>query len=51
MATAPTCYSLARSSTALSHPAMLKLVREAGYSIDIHAFRTSFRIWPQECTS
>ncbi|WP_111559756.1 tyrosine-type recombinase/integrase, partial [Paracoccus sediminilitoris] len=34
----------------LSDATLLKLVREQGYAIDIHGFRTSFRIWTQERT-
>ena len=35
----------------LSDATLLKLVREQGYDIDIHGFRTSFRIWAQERTN
>lgn len=35
----------------LSDATLLKLVRENGYDIDIHGFRTSFRTWTQERTS
>ena len=35
----------------LSDATMLKLIREAGFPVDIHGFRTSFRTWAQECTS
>ncbi|WP_242679748.1 tyrosine-type recombinase/integrase [Paracoccus nototheniae] len=35
----------------LSDATLLKLVRENGYDIDIHGFRTSFRTWTQEKTS
>lgn len=34
----------------LSDATLLKLVRENGYDIDIHGFRTSFRTWTQEKT-
>jgi integrase len=36
---------------ALSDATLRKLVREKGYDIDIHGFRTSFRTWVQEQTS
>lgn len=35
----------------LSDATLLKLVRENGYDIDIHGFRTSFRTWTQERTN
>lgn len=35
----------------LSDATLLKLVREQGYDIDIHGFRTSFRAWTQERTN
>ncbi|HRO53751.1 MAG TPA: integrase arm-type DNA-binding domain-containing protein [Alicycliphilus sp.] len=35
----------------LSDATLLKLVREQGYDIDIHGFRTSFRTWTQERTN
>ncbi|MGA0617394.1 tyrosine-type recombinase/integrase [Paracoccus sp. KR1-242] len=35
----------------LSDATLLKLVRENGYDIDIHGFRTSFRTWTQEKTT
>ena len=30
---------------------MSKLVKELGYNVDIHGFRTSFRTWTQEQTN
>lgn len=35
----------------LSDATLLKLVREQGFDIDIHGFRTSFRTWSQERTN
>lgn len=35
----------------LSDATLLKLVREQGYEIDVHGFRTSFRTWTQERTN
>ncbi|MDO5643073.1 MAG: hypothetical protein Q4G26_11920 [Paracoccus sp. (in: a-proteobacteria)] len=35
----------------LSDATLLKLVREQGYEIDIHGFRTSFKTWAQERTN
>lgn len=35
----------------LSDATLLKLVREQGYSCDIHGFRASFRTWSQERTN
>lgn len=35
----------------LSDATLLKLVRENGYDIDIHGFRSSFRTWTQEKTT
>lgn len=35
----------------LSDATLLKLVREQGYDIDVHGFRTSFRTWAQERTN
>lgn len=35
----------------MSENTMVKLVRELGYSIDVHGFRTSFRTWAQERTN
>ena len=35
----------------LSDATLLKLVREQGYEVDIHGFRTSFRTWAQERTN
>lgn len=34
----------------LSDATMLKLVRDLGFEVDIHGFRTSFRTWVQEQT-
>lgn len=36
---------------ALSDATMSKLVKELGYDVDIHGFRTSFRTWTQEQTN
>lgn len=35
----------------LSDATLLKLIRENGYDVDIHGFRTSFRTWAQERTT
>lgn len=35
----------------LSDMTLLKLVRENGFDVDIHGFRTSFRTWAQERTN
>nr|WP_283258489.1 site-specific integrase [Pseudomonas sp. GX19020] len=35
----------------LSDATLLKLIRENGFPVDIHGFRTSFRTWAQEKTS
>lgn len=35
----------------LSDATLLKLIRENGYPVDIHGFRTSFRTWAQEKTN
>ena len=35
----------------LSDATLLKLVREQGFDIDVHGFRTSFRTWAQERTN
>jgi len=40
-----------RKGRPLSDATMLKLIRENGYPVDIHGFRTSFRTWTQERTN
>lgn len=40
-----------RKGKGLSDATLLKLVRDLGYDIDIHGFRTSFRTWAQERTN
>lgn len=35
----------------LSDMTLSKLVKELGFQADVHGFRTSFRMWSQECTS
>lgn len=35
----------------LSDRTLLKLIRENGFEVDIHGFRTSFRNWAQERTN
>jgi len=40
-----------RSGRPMSDMTMSKLVKELGYSVDIHGFRTSFRTWVQEQTN
>ena len=35
----------------LSDATLIKLVRELGFAVDIHGFRTSFRTWAQERTN
>lgn len=36
---------------ALSDMTLSKLVKELGFPVDVHGFRTSFRTWAQECTN
>ena len=40
-----------RKGRPLSDATLRKLVRELGFDVDIHGFRTSFRTWTQERTS
>jgi len=40
-----------RSGRPMSDATMSKLVKELGYPVDIHGFRTSFRTWVQEQTN
>ena len=40
-----------RSRRPMSDATMSKLVKELGYPVDIHGFRTSFRTWVQEQTN
>lgn len=40
-----------KAGKALSDATLLKLIRENGYDVDIHGFRTSFRTWAQERTN
>jgi integrase len=40
-----------RSGRPMSDMTMSKLVKELGYPVDIHGFRTSFRTWVQEKTN
>ena len=40
-----------RSGRPMSDMTMSKLVKELGYAVDIHGFRTSFRTWVQEQTN
>lgn len=40
-----------RKGKPLSDRTLLKLIRENGFDVDIHGFRTSFRTWAQERTS
>lgn len=40
-----------RPGRPLSDMTMSKLVKELGFDVDIHGFRTSFRMWSQEQTS
>lgn len=35
----------------LSDMTLSKLVKELGFPVDVHGFRTSFRTWAQECTN
>lgn len=35
----------------LSDATLLKLIRENGFDVDIHGFRSSFRVWAQERTT
>ena len=40
-----------RTGRPMSDMTMSKLVKELGYPVDIHGFRTSFRTWVQEQTN
>ena len=40
-----------RSGRPMSDMTMSKLVKELGFPVDIHGFRTSFRTWVQEQTN
>lgn len=40
-----------RSGRPMSDMTMSKLIKELGYPVDIHGFRTSFRTWVQEQTN
>lgn len=40
-----------RKGRPLSDATLLKLIRENGFDVDIHGFRTSFRTWTQERTN
>lgn len=40
-----------RKGRPLSDATLLKLIRENGFDVDIHGFRTSFRTWTQEQTN
>lgn len=40
----------ARPGRPMSDATMLKLVRTQGFDVDVHGFRTSFRVWAQEQT-
>lgn len=40
-----------RAGKPLSDATLCKLVRELGYDVDIHGFRTSFKMWCQERTN
>jgi integrase len=40
-----------RSGRPMSDMTMSKLVKELGYPVDVHGFRTSFRTWVQEQTN
>lgn len=35
----------------LSDMTLSKLIKELGFPVDVHGFRTSFRTWAQECTN
>lgn len=41
----------AKAGRPMSDVTLLKLVREQGFNVDIHGFRTSFRTWVQEQTN
>lgn len=41
----------AKPGKPLSDATLLKLIRENGFDVDIHGFRTSFRTWAQERTT
>jgi len=38
------------SGKALSDVTLSKLIKELGFDVDVHGFRTSFRTWAQDCT-
>jgi integrase len=40
----------ARRGRPLSDMTLSKLTRELGFDVDVHGFRTSFRVWAQEQT-
>ena len=40
----------AKAGRPMSDMTMSKLVKELGFDVDVHGFRTSFRVWVQEKT-
>jgi len=40
----------AKASKPLSDATLSKLIKENGYAVDVHGFRTTFRTWTQEQT-
>ncbi|MCL7404911.1 tyrosine-type recombinase/integrase [Paradonghicola geojensis] len=40
----------AKAGRPMSDMTMSKLIKELGFDADVHGFRTSFRVWVQECT-
>jgi integrase len=40
-----------KAGKSLSDMTLSKLVKELGYAVDVHGFRTSFRTWAQERTN
>lgn len=41
----------AKAERPMSDMTMSKLIKELGFDTDVHGFRTSFRVWVQECTN
>ena len=41
----------AKAGRPMSDMTMSKLIKQLGFDADIHGFRTSLRVWVQECTN
>ena len=41
----------AKAGRPLSDMTLSKLIKELGFNVDVHGFRTSFRVWVQEKTT